>query len=857
MQKPRLKPGAVPCIFPNNAPYFSKIQNCRESPASKKARLEAEAIKVAITESEKSILDHKNKFCFRTFAELSDRANLVNLSEHWNVIKRREKIIYLYLNLDKAQHEILYIVINSSLTPSVFLRGVEIFPRDGLNNVNSVLDIEQIIQRTELLLEGDETLTVNVISNLIDSLKSNDKNEKTLSFLQSQIQLCLQSKFTYRFQPETMVISSMLLFISPHAYKFLRKTGIIVLPCPNTVKKLCAELSPSASPNDNFLAYIREKQQSLKLHECFVSLMLDEIHIKPYLDYKGGSIVGTGHDGTDLATTAHVFMIQSLLCDFKDVVHILPVHKTNGSNLFSVIHNVVIGLEAIGFKIIVIVTDNNSINKKAVSYFANPPQVSIVYPNPVDKKRPLFFLNDSVHIFKCIRNNWINLRNLGSTFCFPDFDDPNIVRYASFSSIRDLYNIEHQKLLKFGYGLSVKALWPSTFERQNVKLVAQIFNERIECSLLELGPENNIQNYLDTSKFISIITTWWNIVNVKTPLKGLHRRNEMQKPLTNDEFDTRCAFLNKFLLWLDKWESIDLEGKLTKETHCALKLTTYGFLQLKDYCFNELKLSYLLPGKIQTDSLEARFGRYRQLSGSQYHVSLRQIFESEKKLKLLSTLELSMRNNRKTKITITHLGDDVCQNLESSENDVNSSQFQIAVVDSDFKKIESDIPVLTYIAGYCCHSILKKYNCDTCKDMLVADKGMNISNINDSERLISKMDRGGLKFPREFPVHVVMYSFIILTKLLTDDAFLKVNNQRITACRQIINKIKREDVFFQNENVMCSQHPLNQTLNKIVFISVNIVLNNFCKLKTNTYNENLQEKSKNRKNRKLAIVSKK
>jgi hypothetical protein len=53
-------------------------------------------------------------------------------------------------------------------------------------------------------------------------------------------------------------------------------------------------------------------------------------------------------------------------------------------------------------------------------------------------------------------------------------------------------------------------------------------------------------------------------------------------------------------------------------------------LEMTKYCITELNMTYLLPGKVQTDSLENRFGRYRQLSGSQYHVSLRQIFESEK-----------------------------------------------------------------------------------------------------------------------------------------------------------------------------------------------------------------------------------
>ena len=51
----------------------------------------------------------------------------------------------------------------------------------------------------------------------------------------------------------------------------------------------------------------------------------------------------------------------------------------------------------------------------------------------------------------------------------------------------------------------------------------------------------------------------------------------------------------------------------------------------------------MLLGKFQTDCLEARFRQYRQLSGGKYNISLRQVFESEKKLHLLSTLKLKLK----------------------------------------------------------------------------------------------------------------------------------------------------------------------------------------------------------------------
>ena len=41
---------------------------------------------------------------------------------------------------------------------------------------------------------------------------------------------------------------------------------------------------------------------------------------------------------------------------------------------------IIVGLEDTGFKDIAVVTNNNSINGKAVSYFLSPPKLLMVYP---------------------------------------------------------------------------------------------------------------------------------------------------------------------------------------------------------------------------------------------------------------------------------------------------------------------------------------------------------------------------------------------------------------------------------------------------------------------------------------------
>ncbi|GBM55782.1 hypothetical protein AVEN_190362-1 [Araneus ventricosus] len=140
--------------------------------------------------------------------------------------------------------------------------------------------------------------------------------------------------------------------------------------------------------------------------------MLDEVHIKEYFDYKGGSISGMSYDSKTSAPSAQVFMVKSIVSQYKDV-HVLPVHTISGNDLHEFIKKVIIDLEDIGFIVIGIITDNNSVNRRAVDLFTDPPELSYCYPHPVDKSRPLFFVVDPVHLFMCIRNNWLNQKNNG------------------------------------------------------------------------------------------------------------------------------------------------------------------------------------------------------------------------------------------------------------------------------------------------------------------------------------------------------------------------------------------------------------------------------------------------------------
>ncbi|KAH7970425.1 hypothetical protein HPB49_006728 [Dermacentor silvarum] len=115
-------------------------------------------------------------------------------------------------------------------------------------------------------------------------------------------------------------------------------------------------------------------------------------------------------------------------------------------------------------------------------------------------------------------------------------------------------------------------------------------------------------------------------------------------------------------------------------------------------------MQYVLLGKFQTDSLEDRFGQYRQLSGANYHVSIRQIYESETKLRLQKVLELPDI-------------DMLCDVPIISASSL-LSQFDVTVSDGDIEKKVAQLPDVPYVACYSAHAALKKLLCQSCKENL-------------------------------------------------------------------------------------------------------------------------------------------
>jgi len=58
-------------------------------------------------------------------------------------------------------------------------------------------------------------------------------------------------------------------------------------------------------------------------------------------------------------------------------------------------------------------------------------------------------------------------------------------------------------------------------------------------------------------------------------------------------------------------------------------------------CVDKLDFAYVLLGHLQSDAIESRFGWLRQLSGANYFISVKQVIDSDRKIRTLSLLKFS------------------------------------------------------------------------------------------------------------------------------------------------------------------------------------------------------------------------
>ncbi|GBN65179.1 hypothetical protein AVEN_62468-1 [Araneus ventricosus] len=314
MKRPKLKENAVPSIFPGCPSYISSPSAIRESPSKKRQRLEQAQIDFAVTESLNTKREYGLKTVFTNFAEFRNCIKGYSFSSFWIVVEKNENMLFLHLSLKDDIPSIKYAVsvsndlmLNASFMGERISKYKKVILPIKVNNLNEIFDYFE----KDTIVESESSLNDKI--RVIESVIKNAEDIFTDKI-----------KFFFEF------------FLRSYMYLNVNLNAI--------------------GEYTNFLVYAKHAFHSLKDDDLEEFLIIDEIYIKAFLDYKGGKIVRMAYNSSKLATSVQLFILQNLFSPYKDVIHIVPIDTFDASKLFDLMKKVIMGLEEIGFKVMGMVT---------------------------------------------------------------------------------------------------------------------------------------------------------------------------------------------------------------------------------------------------------------------------------------------------------------------------------------------------------------------------------------------------------------------------------------------------------------------------------------------------------------------
>lgn len=240
--------------------------------------------------------------------------------------------------------------------------------------------------------------------------------------------------------------------------------------------------------------------------------------------------------------------------------------------------------------------------------------------------------------------------------------------------------------------------------------------------------------------------------------------------------------------------------------------------------------------RFQSDDLEARFGQYRQMSGANYHISVTQVLESERKLKMISLLNLKSAKNG-----VFHLKEflDTCgEDVDYNHSD-NIELFEDALILTEDEWIShEEVHILIYIAGYIVHTINRHLQCKSCKSLTCLDKNLETDNNFTNQEVyqyLQHLDRDGLKFPKDYFVNIISQMLLLFKVLISnrfENLFLSCKCQRSVLKNLSVEMPHYKDITIYETCEECGGS-ISVLVEKCISKFCNILLNNYSKTNQN------------------------
>lgn len=430
-------------------------------------------------------------------------------------------------------------------------------------------------------------------------------------------------------------------FCSPKAYAFIQRNKILKLPCKSTLSTFIGNVSYDTGITPLIKERLKNEINNLSPHERYGSIIVDEMAIKSQMlfDKKKDDFLGqedvskhvqksrdiqTPAKKVQLANNMLFFMLQGLSTNYRIPVAYFFSKQLCGRDLHALTLSVLKEVEAIGYFVIRIVTDNHKVNACMMKLLAGG-KLTYEIPHPFCNERKLFLSFDPCHLIKNIRNFFLEKQ----------MPDGNGVISGSY--VKKLYNIQEPYITKLVRFLTRKHIEPNNLEKMNVKRAVQIFWPQVIAALkfLKQNPSSHpnapfFSNANSTILFMEYVQKWFLLHNISNRSQYINL-NDTDRKHFFDVSDERLDWLeNDFLPYIQNLHECskkENEVFLSAETFEALVMTSKSTIACIKYLL-ESGFHFVLTRNFTSDAIELFFSSLRQNSGGNDMLDSRSIIFS-------------------------------------------------------------------------------------------------------------------------------------------------------------------------------------------------------------------------------------
>ena len=427
---------------------------------------------------------------------------------------------------------------------------------------------------------------------------------KIVKLIKSQISLhSAKSKHGRRYSDEAKSFALSLYHLSGKLYKMVSK--LLCLPSKSSILKWISRMPNCTGLTQPSIDVIATKVEAMSSTAKMCVISMDEMSLKSHLFYEcskdkviGFEDLGDGINSDKLATSAIVLMARGIIENWKQPVAYYFVNESCSSETVKEkLTDVISKLENIGLNVLGVVSDIGSNFQKFVRELGITP----AHPWFMHNGKKIFFIFDTPHIIKAIRNNLINYNF--------HVDD----KVASWKDIEALYRIDSKNAIRCCPKLTSKHMCPNGFLKMKVKLATQVLSHSVAAGLnMAVSGGLLSASAAGTAEMVSKFDEIFYCLNSST----FNTPKELNRPITASS--THVQDMEEMIEYVKKIKVVDPANQkdVTSILKClnALQITLKSTLEV----WKSIKESatFLCTRRINQDPLENFFGTIQQQGGN-------------------------------------------------------------------------------------------------------------------------------------------------------------------------------------------------------------------------------------------------